>query len=193
MARVRSLKEILIRLKGLSQLMVDLGYAALIEDNFDLAQEAIRVKGEIRELSYELRKEALLVARYSRNTREDIPQIASLLQIGVAVKEMSDGIDDLIEVVIRNVGVHPVVRLAYTRKEVRTMRFEVGAGSKLDGKRLEEVEIDIKTGFRVIAIRRGEEWILVPHGKTKVIGGDVLIVEGRDISIRKMQEYVKAK
>ncbi|RKX70245.1 hypothetical protein DRP53_05585 [candidate division WOR-3 bacterium] len=191
MARVRNLKEILVRLKGLSQLMVDLGYAALIEDDFELAQEAIRVKAEIRELSYELRKEALLVARYTKDSRHDIPQIASLLQIGVAIKEMSDGVDDLLEVVIRNVGVHPIIRMAYTRKELRTMRFVVEEGSLLDGKKLEEVEIDLKTGFRVVAIRRKEEWILDPHGKTRIKGGDVLIVEGRDISIRKMQEHVK--
>lgn len=193
MERSRNLKEILIRLRNLSQLMVDLGYAALMEDSFELAQEAIRVKAEIRELSYDLRKEALMVARFSRNSKEDIPQIANILQIGVAIKEMSDGIDDLIEIVIRNVGVHPIIKMAYIKKEMRTMRFEVEEDSRLDDKKLEDVTLDIKTGFKVVAIRRGEKWILNPHGKTSVKKGDVLIVEGRDISIRKMQEYVKGK
>ncbi|MCK4941912.1 hypothetical protein KAS45_07420, partial [candidate division WOR-3 bacterium] len=109
MAKTKNLKEILVLLRKYSQLIVDLGYAAVLEDNLELAQEAFRVKAEIKELDYQLRKEALMVARLSRSAREDIPQIANILQIGVAIKEISDGIDDLIEIAIRNVGVHPII------------------------------------------------------------------------------------
>jgi len=191
MAKTKNLKEILILLRKYSQLIVDLGYAAVLEDNLELAQEAFRVKAEIRELDYQLRKEALLVARLSRSAKEDIPQIANILQIGVAVKEISDGIDDLIEIAIRNVGVHPIIRIAYSRKDIRITRHEVGAESKLDGKKLSEIEIDPKCGFRTIAMRREDEWTLDPPDSRKLQSGDILIVEGNDTAIRKMQEYVK--
>jgi uncharacterized protein with PhoU and TrkA domain len=191
MAGTKSLKEILILLRKYSQLIVDLGYAAVLEDNLELAQEAFRVKAEIKELDYQLRKEALTVARVSRAAREDIPQIANILQIGVAVKEISDGIDDLIEIAIRNVGVHPIIKIAYSRKDIRTTRHEVGAGSKLDGKKVEDIEVDPKSGFRVIAMRRGNEWILDPPGARKIQDSDVIIIEGNDTAVRKMQEYVK--
>ena len=193
MAKTKNLKEILILLRKYSQLIVDLGYAAVLEDNLELAQEAFRVKAEIRDLDYQLRKEALIVARLSRSAKEDIPQIANILQIGVAVKEISDGIDDLIEIAIRNVGVHPIIKIAYTRKDIRITRHEVEAESKLDGKKLDEIEIDPETGFRIIATRRDNEWTLDPPGAKRVKSGDVLIVEGRDVAIRKMQEYVKGK
>jgi uncharacterized protein with PhoU and TrkA domain len=193
MAKTKNLKEILILLRKYSQLIVDLGYAAVLEDNLELAQEAFRLKAEIRELDYQLRKEALMVARLSRAAREDIPQIANILQIGVAIKEISDGIDDLIEIAIRNVGVHPIIKIAYSRKDIRITRHEVGPESKVDGKQLEEIEIDPESGFRVIAVRRGDEWILDPPKAKKVQSGDILIVEGNDLAIRKMQEYVKGK
>lgn len=190
MAKRRNLKEILVLLRDYSQLMVDLGYAAVLEDNLEMAQEAFRIKSEIRELDYELRKEALMVARLSR-AKDDIPQIANVLQIGVAIKEISDGIDDLIEIAIRNVGVHPIIKIAYSRRDIRTTRHEVGRESKLDGKKLEEAEIDPKSGFKVIAMRRGDEWTLCPPGSKKLQSEDILIIEGNDVAIRKMQEYVK--
>ncbi len=193
MARTKNLKEILILLRKYSQLIVDLGYAAVLEDNLELAQEAFRVKVEIKELDYQLRKEALTVARLSRSSKEDIPQIANILQIGVAVKEISDGIDDLIEIAVRNVGVHPIIRIAYSRKDIRITRHVVGEGSKLDGKKLEEIKMDADAGFRTIAVRRENEWTLDPPEGKKVQSGDVIIVEGRDIAVRKMQEYVKGK
>jgi uncharacterized protein with PhoU and TrkA domain len=188
----KTVKEILVKMRCLSQLMVDLGFAAIMEDDVELAHEAAKIKREIRELSYRLRIEGLMVSRLSRSSEQEIPQIANLLQIGVAAKEISDGIDDLIEIVIRDVGVHPVINLAY-RREIRTMKLTVEKNSLLDGKRLKEVEIDDTTGFNVIAIRRGEEWTTEPDGNSKITADDVLIVKGRDVSIRKMQHYVKGK
>jgi uncharacterized protein with PhoU and TrkA domain len=193
MAKTKNLKEILILLRKYSQLIVDLGYAAVLEDNLELAQEAFRVKAEIKELDFQLRKEALMVARLSRSAKEDIPQIANILQIGVAVKEISDGIDDLIEIAIRSVGVHPIIKIAYSRKDIRITRYEVGEESKLDGKKLEEIKMDADAGFRIIAVRRENEWTLDPPGGKKVQSGDVIIIEGRDTAVRKMQEYVKGK
>jgi uncharacterized protein with PhoU and TrkA domain len=192
MARTKNLKEILILLRKYSQLIVDLGYAAVLEDNLELAQEAFRVKAEIKELDYQLRKEALMVARLSRSAKEDIPQIANILQIGVAIKEISDGIDDLIEIAVRNVGVHPIIKIAYSRKDVRITRHEVGEGSKLDGRKIDDIKIDPDAICRVIAVRRENEWTLDPPGGKKVQSGDIMIVEGRDAAVRKMQEYVKA-
>ena len=191
MAKTKNLKEILILLRKYSQLIVDLGYAAVLEDNLELAQEAFRVKAEIKELDFQLRKEALMVARLSRSAKEDIPQIANILQIGVAIKEISDGIDDLIEIAVRNVGVHPIIKIAYSRKDIRITRHVVGEASKIDGKKLDDIKMDADAGFRVIAVRRENEWLLDPPGNKKVQDGDVIIIEGRDAAVRKMQDYVK--
>jgi uncharacterized protein with PhoU and TrkA domain len=189
----KNVKEILIKMRCLSLLMVDLGFAAIMEDDVELAHEAAKIKREIRELSYQLRIEALMVSRLlSKTSKEEIPQIANFLQVGVAAKEISDGIDDLIEIVIRDTGVHPVIRIAY-RREIRTMKLVVEEGSPLDGKRLGQVELDDITGFDVIAIRRGEDWITEVDGKTAVKAEDVLIIKGKDVSIRKVQKYVKGK
>lgn len=188
----KNIKEILVRMRNLSQLMVDLGFAAIMEDDVDLAHEAAKIKSELRDLSYNLRIEALVVSKLTRNSDRELPQIANLLQIGVATKEISDGIDDLIEIVVRDVGIHPIIRLAYKR-EIRTMKLIVEKDSLLDGCKLRQVEIDEATGFNVIAIRRGNEWFTEPDGNTKVFAEDILMVKGKDVSIKKVQKYVKSK
>ena len=193
MAKRRNLKEILILLRDFSPLMVQPGYAAIMEDSIELAKEALRIKSHIRDLDYELRKEALTVARLSKYSKGDIPQIANILQIGVAIKEMSDGVDDLIDIAIRDVGVHPVVKMAFTRKEIRTTRFEVESESKIDGKELKELDIDPTGECRVIAVRRKSDWFIDPRPTMKIKEEDVLIVEGRNESINKVRDFVKGK
>ena len=193
MAKRKNLKEILIQLRDFSQLMVQLGYAAIMEDSIELAKETLRVKAYIRDLDFELRKEALMVARLSKYSKGDIPQIANILQIGVAIKEMSDGVDDLIDIAIRDIGVHPIIQMAFSRKEMRTMRYEVEPGSKLDGKKLEALDIDPKSECRTIAVRRKSEWFLDPRPTMKIIEGDVLIVEGRNETMNKVRDCAKGK
>jgi len=193
MAKRKNLKETLVLLRDFSQLMVQLGYAAIMEDSIELAKEALRIKSHIRDLDYELRKEALTVARLSKYSKVDIPQIANILQIGVAIKEMSDGVDDLIDIAIREVGVHPVIQMAFTRKEIRTTRFEVEPNSKIDDKNLEDLDIDPASECRVIAVRRKSEWFLDPRPSMKIREGDVLIVEGRHESMNKVRSCVEGK
>lgn len=193
MAKKKNLKEILILLRDFSQLLVQLGYAAIMEDSIEIAREALRLKSHIRDLDFELRKEALTVARLSKYSRADIPQIANILQIGVAIKEMSDGVDDLIDIAIREVGIHPVIHMAFTRKEMRTTRFEVEPDSKIDGKELQDLGLDPADGGRVIAVRRKSEWYLDPKPAVKVKEGDVLIIEGRHESMSKVRACVEGK
>jgi uncharacterized protein with PhoU and TrkA domain len=193
MTKRNNLKEILVLLRDFSQLMVQLGYAAIMEDSIELAKEALRIKSHIRDLDYDLRKEALIVARLSKYSKGDIPQIANILQIGVAIKEMSDGVDDLIDIAIREVGVHPVIQMAFTRKEMRTTRFEVEPNSKIDDRELHDLDIDPAGECRVIAVRRKSEWFLDPRPSMKIREGDVLIVEGRHESINKVRTCVEGK
>lgn len=188
MRRIKSLKEMLIKMRDLSDLMVEMGYASLLQDDIELASEVNKIKRRIRELTYEMRISAIYAAKGL--SREEIPQIASLLQIGVAVKEISDGVDDMVEIVAR--GVHPIVKAVY-RRDTIIKRMIVEKGSKIEGKSLKEAKIPEETGFMIKAIRRGEDWFFEPGAKTILKAGDVLLLRGKDVAIRKMVDYAKTK
>jgi len=188
MKRIKSLKEMLIRMRDLSDLMVDLGYASILQDDLELAQQVNKIKREIRDLTYEMRISAIYAAKGL--SKEEIPQIASLLQIGVAVKEISDGIDDMVEIVSR--GVHPIVKAAYRRDTIIKMMI-IEKGSRIEGKSLEKARIPEETGFLIKAIKRKDGWIFEPESKTILKSGDIIFLKGKDVAIRKMVEYAKAK
>ncbi len=188
MKRIKSLKEMLMRMRDLSDLMVDLGYASILQDDLELAQQVNNIKREIRDLTYEMRISAIYAAKGL--SKEEIPQIASLLQIGVAVKEISDGIDDMVEIVSR--GVHPIVKAAYRRDTIIKMMI-IEKSSRLEGKSLEKARIPEETGFLIKAIKRKDGWIFEPESKTILKSGDIIFLKGKDVAIRKMVEYARAK
>ena len=188
MKRIKSLKEMLMRMRDLSDLMVDLGYASILQDDLELAQQVNNIKREIRDLTYEMRISAIYAAKGL--SKEEIPQIASLLQIGVAVKEISDGIDDMVEIVSR--GVHPIVKAACRRDTIIKMMI-IEKSSRLEGKSLEKARIPEETGFLIKAIKRKDGWIFEPESKTILKSGDIIFLKGKDVAIRKMVEYARAK
>ncbi len=186
MRKGKNLKEMLVRLRDLTDLMVELGYAAILQDDRELAQEAQRLRDEIREVAYNMRILTIFAAKGL--PRKDVEQLSSLLQIGVAVKEISDGIDDMVEIVSR--GVHPIVQAAYRRDFIMKV-MDVEGECPVDGKSLEKARIPEETGFFIRAIRRGDEWIFYPNSKTVLKKGDRIFLKGKDVAIRKIQSYVK--
>ncbi len=188
MRQVKPLKEMLVRMRDLSDLVIELGYAAILQHDIELANEVDSINEEIRDLTFDMRVSAIYAAK-GLSTKE-IPQIASLLQIGVAAKEISDGVDDMVEIVAR--GVHPVIEAAY-RKDIIIRRMVVEEGCVIDGKSLEKAQIPEETGFTIRAIRRQNDWIFDPVAKTVLKAGDILFLKGKDVAIRKMVEYAKAK
>ena len=186
MRKGKNLKEMLVRLRDLTDLMVELGYAAILQDDRELAQEAQRLRDEIREVAYNMRILTIFAAKGL--PRKDVEQLSSLLQIGVAVKEISDGIDDMVEIVSR--GVHPIVQAAYRRDFIMKV-MDIEEECPVDGKSLEKARIPEETGFFIRAIRRGDDWIFYPNSKTVLKKGDRIFLKGKDVAIRKIQSYVK--
>jgi uncharacterized protein with PhoU and TrkA domain len=54
----------------------------------------------------------------------------------------------------------------------------VREGSTLAGRRLEEVELPMDVGMRVVAIRRDRDWVIDPDGEELMMPDDILILRG---------------
>jgi len=65
---------------------------------------------------------------------------------------------------------------------------ELLAPGHLKGKTLLESDLRNKFGVTVLAIRRGEEFIISPGASQTVAEGDILIVIGRNESLKKMEK-----
>ena len=57
-----SIKNLLIEMKNMSELMVDLAYSAVLFNSKAAAEEVIELENDINEMNYEIKKESLVAA-----------------------------------------------------------------------------------------------------------------------------------
>ena len=60
-----SIKNLLIEMKNMSELMVDLAYSAVLFNSKAAAEEVIELENDINEMNYEIKKESLVAASWS--------------------------------------------------------------------------------------------------------------------------------
>ncbi len=171
---IRGAKEILEDLRRLSQIIVDLGYSAILQDDKDLAIETNFLKRKINELSYEIRLSIIYASKSAWTTRKEIEQLASVLQVGVAAKEISDGVEDLIAIVIRGKGVHPILKSVFGREYLMKV-VDVPEGISDFSLR----ELKVPEGVNIEYVRRGDEIIFAPlEDYFRIKPNDVVLISG---------------
>ena len=58
------------------------------------------------------------------------------------------------------------------------VRVPVARGAPLDGRTLAEAQLEMETGYYLLAIRRAGRYIYRPRGNVRLQGGDELIASG---------------
>jgi uncharacterized protein with PhoU and TrkA domain len=76
--------------------------------------------------------------------------------------------------------IHPVLAYAVGESDEVIVRVPVAPGSALDGRTLAEANLELETGFYLLAIRRGGRYIYRPRGRVRIEAGDALIASGPD-------------
>src|ERR671922_245736 len=92
----RNLKDMLSEAKDTSELMVDLGYAALFFSDERMADEVAELEERLNELVHEMREELeLWILRASAETI-DPSSLRGLLHLGGASEEIGDAAQQLV-------------------------------------------------------------------------------------------------
>ncbi|MHC1631725.1 MAG: potassium channel family protein [Methanotrichaceae archaeon] len=171
-----SMKELLVKMKDTSELMVDLGYSAVLYDDKDLALEVIRLEEKMDVLDYHAQFSAMLAAR----TTEDAEALSGILQIASAAEIISNAAGDIASIVLLKMGIPFELKKDLRQADETVARVVVGADTSIVGCSLENIEFETEAGMRVIAIRRGESWIYDPDPETVIKSGDILFARGHD-------------
>ena len=103
--RPRNLKEMLSEAKDTSELMVDLGYAALFFADDRMADEVDELEERLNELVHEMREVCVLAGRSKR----DAEQIAGVLHVVSAIERMGNAAVDISRVVTHRLGIPAVL------------------------------------------------------------------------------------
>lgn len=178
-----SLKDLLLKMKNLSELTVDLSYTALLFDSKEIATEVKQLEEEMDELYYRSRLSIL-----DRANREATEPLLSILQVVDAIEDITDAANDVAEIVLEGIDPHPVFDIAMRDTEDVISRVDIDPGSVLIDRRLAELKLDIKVGVDILAIKRSGKLIYDPGEHDFLREGDILIVKGSEEGIDKLRE-----
>ena len=173
-----------VLMKNLSELAVDLAYGSILFDNDGLAEEVRNLEVEVDALRS--RFEAWLLGAAA--DADDPVALRGLIHLGVSTEVISDAALDISEGVRRGLSVHPVVELAVRESDEILVRVAVAEGSQLDGERVADGIPTAELGMNVLAIRRGDDWVLTPDADATLSAGDVVIAKGTRTSAAEFEE-----
>jgi len=172
--RPRNLKAMLSEAKDTSELMVDLGYASVFFGDERMAQEVRELEERLTELVHEMREICVLAGRSKR----DAEQIASVLHVVSAIERMGDAAVNISRTVTHRLGIPASLVADLADAEEVSHRVRVRAESAIANRSLEDVDLPMETSMRIVAIRRGREWLIDPDGDEMLLPDDVLILKG---------------
>ncbi len=177
--RPAPVRETLIQMKDISELMIDLAYSAALFHNVELAEEVMELECKIDDLVYLLNMNLMLAAR----DRYDAETLAGVAKVGSLTNAISDAAADIASLVIRGIEVHPVVREVFQRAEEHLARVVLSEDSILAGKTVDDLDLAAEVGVDIIAIRRGVHWHINPD-KEILMPEDVLVARGTDEGLK---------
>jgi len=166
-------RETLIQMKDISEIMIDLAYSAAVMDNKALAEEVVQLEKRMDDLVYVLNMNLMLSARDSK----DAEALAGVQRVGALTNVISDAAGDIAALVLRGIKIHPVVREVFERTEENLEHANIVEGSIIEGKSVDELHLARKIGADIIAIKRGEHWLINP-GKEILMPEDVVLARG---------------
>ncbi len=182
-----SVRNLLIEMKNISELMIDLAYSAALFNSQLLAEEVIELEQRVDTLAYLLDMSAMLAAR----SAEDAESLVGASVIAAATDKISDAAADIAIIVLRQIGIHPIVREAFEKVEERLTRVEIKSNSTMIGKRLGQLELAAKMGVDIIAIRRDKEMIVNPKADEVIKKGDIAIARGAPGGIEEFEKLAE--
>jgi len=178
-----SVRDLITEMKDLSELMIDLAYFAALFNSRPLAEEVIEMERRVDDLAYRLDMSAMIAARDPK----DAESLVAVSVVASAADKISDAAGDIAAIVLKEIGVHPIVREAFEKVEERLTRVEIQKGSVWANKSLRDLELSAKMGVDIIAIRRNTDFIINPEKDELVLAGDVVIARGAPMGIEEFE------
>ena len=183
-----TVKGLLAEIKDVSELMVDLAYAAVFFSDTRLAREVGRLEEGMSAYISELRRITILAAR----SPEDAEHMAGVLEIASAVEKIADAAEDIARVVASGLGIVDDLKRDLRHADEIVSRVKVRDGAPAIGQSLRELAMPVEIGMWVIAMRRGGDWNLDPGSEFVISPGDVLLIKGPEDGVDLARELMGA-
>jgi uncharacterized protein with PhoU and TrkA domain len=178
-------RDLLLEMKNLSEIMIDLAYSAALFNDKELAEGVLNLEERIDTLAYMLDLEIMIA---SRGDAKDAEALIGVSKVAAATDKISDAAADIAAIVTRNIGVHPMVGMIFEMVEERISKATVDEASEIAGKPIDKLDLSATMGVDIIAIRRNKSWLINPRGKERIMAGDILITRGTPSGIQSFKD-----
>jgi uncharacterized protein with PhoU and TrkA domain len=179
-----SVKAVVAEMKDTAELLIDLSYSAVLLRSDEVAEEVLELEERMDVLQLRARMGLLMAAR----TTEDAEELAPVLGVVGAAEKISDAAGDIAKVVLEDIGLPDAMRAALPESVETLVRAGVDSESPLTGQTLGDLHLETETGVRVIAVRRGGDWLLNPDLDTALQPCDVTLLRGPEAGVAEVYE-----
>ncbi len=169
-----SVKAVLGDMKDIAELLIDLSYSSVLFESPALAEEVLALESEMDLLQLRARMSLVMAGR----SPEEAEQLAPIFGIVGAAEKISDAAGDIAKVVLEDIGVPAALHASLPEAVDALARAPLQPDSSYADRTLGEINLETETGVRVIAVRRGEDWLLSPDRETTLRPDDVLLCRG---------------
>jgi len=185
-----SAEEVVLEIKDKSELMVDLAYSSLLYNNKTIAEEVYDLENLIDNLYDNLQRETLEAVSKQQLTSDSALIIIKLAKAG---EEIADAAMEIVDVQLRDVELHPIIRMSLKESDEVLSRVFVKKDSILSGKTLGELKLGSEIGMTVIAMRHKNRWLYGPNKKTLVESEDILFAKGPADAEKHLQDLAEGR
>jgi len=171
----KTAEDVVLEIKDKSELMIDLAYSSILYDKKIIAEEVYDLENYIDSLYQNLQKDSLEEVQKGNLTVDDALTLMKLAQAG---EQIADAAQEIADVELRDIELHPILKISIRESDVVFTRIQVEQKSILCGKTLGELKLGSETGMNVIAMRHKDNWLYGPDKNTRIDSEDVLFAKG---------------
>ena len=190
MSKEKSVEEIVLEIKDKSELMIDLAYSSILYDNRTIAKEVYDLEDLVDILYKSLQKKTL---EHVQNKKLSVRDALTVLHLAEAAEQIADAAQEIADVELRDVELHPIIKMSLRESDVVFTRVKVEENSILCGKTLGELKLGSETGMYVRAMRHENKWLYGPTKKTKINPGDILFAKGPEDGEKHLIELARGQ
>jgi uncharacterized protein with PhoU and TrkA domain len=183
-------EDMVLEIKDKSELMVDLAYSSLIYNNKIIAKEVYDLENLIDNLLRKIQKKSLDDVKAGK---QQVDAALTMIRLAQAGEEIADAALEIADVELRDVELHPILKMSIRESDEVLTRTEVLSKSILCGKTLGNLRLGSETGMMIIAMRHKNRWLYGPNKNTKIDHGDILFAKGPEDGEKHLINLAKAK
>ena len=182
--RPRNLRTLLSEAKDISELMVDIAYAALYYAEADMVAEVDELGERLLDLAHDMRTMCVVAARSPR----DADAMASVLDVVSAIERIGMAAMDIGRIVSHRLGIPPALVADLAMAEEVSHEVRVRDGSEMAHRCVGDLELPTEVGMGIVALRRRGEWNTDVEDDVVLLPDDMVLARGAGAGVNGLRQ-----